>query len=1233
MTQCTNRSYSAFGVITALCICFLSGQVRAQESRASIEGKVTDPQGSRVPGAQVSVVAEDTNVTQTTETNEQGVWTVRFLNPGSYRIVVSAAGFKTSERNGIVLQVADIKQMDTVLEIGQISEKVTVTAEAPLIDTTSATSGTVIEPEAVTEMPIMSRIPFQLATISPGVQAVDQNNNVAMMWSKNAASAIRVNGGRDDRSNEFLLDGMPNQNRDKVAFIPPTDAVAEFRIMSNAYDAQYGRQAGGTLNVSVKAGSSKYHGNAYEFNRNDAYSANTFQANRSGLPKSMTRYNLYGGTFGGPVWIPKVYQGKGKTFFFVSYEGIRNQDPRAGTRSVPTAAERSGNFTDSWTTQTVGGVRTVVPIVIYDPLTVDSRSTISEGGKDVQNPQFGYRLPFPNDRIPTNRISKIAANVLGFIPLPNSPNLPANNTASNFTPNSTRQNKMATFLTRADHNWSNAHKTFASVRWSHMDEFTGDDFHNVTTGNHLTRINKGVGIDHVYTIGPTKILNLRFNITRYVEPGYDNGAGFNPASLGFSQSYVSQMYQLSFPRMTGLFGDVGGSAGDYTNTANYNWNANLTHVVGNMTFHYGGEYRVLQDASGDYGNQSGQFDFNSNWTRQRYDTSATGSGSTMASFLLGLPSGGSFPRNANRFDSQRYVGLFLQNDWRVTPRLTVNIGLRWDYQRPFIERFNRSVSDFVPTELNPISSAAEASYASILQAVLANPTKYPFGQQLAGLVPVSSFKVYGAQKYAGVGGQPVQAVNSIWNQWQPRFGAAYRLGGKTVIRGGFGKFYQSTGSMQGQNGFSRSTSVVSSIDSGITPYDTLETPFRNGIYAPSGNSLGAMTNLGSGVNWLSRDGHLPYSWEYSFHVQREVRGWLIEVGYTHNKTYDILWDRQQNDIGLDNWRTYRTPRFDSAGKPLAKPYLTDEQIPNPFYNLPGVTGSRGNSTLISIYDLMRPIKIFGGQNRNGNPAGKNQYDSMQAKVERRFRGGFSFLFSYTLSKLFEDTSFWGNEIGGVIEHKLGGEDRPHKVSIAPILNLPVGRGARLGTNMPKTLDALIGGWQLSGQYIIQSGAPVVFGTDSFFDGQDFGLGGTERTLDKWFDTSHFVKFPNSGDDISNWPAWTGIQNMPGAAFVPKSSSDPKNGVYADFGNYLRRYPTRWSNVRASRVNELNFGLFKNFKFGERVKAQFRGEFFNLFNHPRFGGPNTDPGSSNFGIVTPSQLNQPRVGQMALKVSF
>jgi hypothetical protein len=455
-----------------------------------------------------------------------------------------------------------------------------------------------------------------------------------------------------------------------------------------------------------------------------------------------------------------------------------------------------------------------------------------------------------------------------------------------------------------------------------------------------------------------------------------------------------------------------------------------------------------------------------------------------------------------------------------------------------------------------------------------------------------------------------------------------------VIRGGFGRFTASNEILGGQNGFSRTTPVTVSMDSGLTPFDSLSDPFRNGILEPTGSSLGPLTNLGQGVTWVNQNPKLPYSWEASLHLQHEYKGWLFEIGYSHNKTYNIGMGLEQNDIGFANWSTYRTPRFDATGKPLARPYLTDEQIPNPFFRLPGVTGGRSTSQLISIYDLMRPLKILGGQGMGDNPWGKTQYDALQAEIQRRFTKGFSLLAAYTFSKLFEDTAFWGAEISGPIpEHKLGGEDRPHKVSIASIYELPIGRNKKLFASMPKVMDTILGGWELSGQFTIQSGAPIVFGANSFYDGTDFHLSSDERTLSRWFDTSHFVKFPNSNDNLSLFPAWTGVQNLPGASYRPSSQSDPRNGVYADFGNYVRRYPTRWGNVRASRVNEVNLGIYKNFKLSEDWKVQVRGEAFNLFNHPRFGAPNTDPANANFGVVDPSQFNQARVMQLAIKINF
>ena len=360
--------------ILVLAVAALAGasSLWAQTSRATLGGRVTDAQGSAVPNAEVSVVSEETDVKQITRTNEQGNWVVQFLIPARYNFTISAAGFKSIEHKGIVLQTSDNKQIDSQLEVGSTTTELTVTAEVPLIDTTAATSGTVISQDQILEMPSSSRVLTILATLSPGVLQQDQNNNTAHLWSHDAASQITVDGGRNNtRSNTFELNGMPNlKTGGQVGFMPAPDAIQEFRVVMNAYDSSIGRQAGGTIQMVTKSGSAKVHGSLYEFNQNNVFNANTFQSNLVGAAKAPIHFNEYGGTIGGPVWIPKVYNGKQKTFFFFAYDGTRNQDPRFGTRSVFTDLERKGDFSQSFTSTVTGGNRTRIPLQIFDPNTV-----------------------------------------------------------------------------------------------------------------------------------------------------------------------------------------------------------------------------------------------------------------------------------------------------------------------------------------------------------------------------------------------------------------------------------------------------------------------------------------------------------------------------------------------------------------------------------------------------------------------------------------------------------------------------------------------------------------------------------------------------------------------------------------------------------------------------------------------------------------------------------------------
>ena len=363
------------------------------------------------------------------------------------------------------------------------------------------------------------------------------------------------------------------------------------------------------------------------------------------------------------------------------------------------------------------------------------------------------------------------------------------------------------------------------------------------------------------------------------------------------------------------------------------------------------------------------------------------------------------------------------------------------------------------------------------------------------------------------------------------------------------------------------------------------------------------------MTWYDQNPSRMYSWQYSLHLQHELKGWLFEVGYTHNETYNIWGGLNENLPSFNLWKQLQTPTFDATGAPVAT-LAWNQLVPNPFYQLNGVTGSIASSKTIALNQFLNPVNILGTITESDIPWGTNQYDALVSKVEHRFTSGFSIIGAFTWSRQFQDTSYLGPQIAGQINHSLGNEDRPLHLSIAPIWEVPVGRNRALGSQMPKWLDAFVGGWEMSGQFNIQSGLPVVFSTDSFFSGNDFALPKDKQSLNEWFDTTQFQAFPSKNTNISAYPAWTGIQNLPGYNYKPTAGSGISNGVYQDFANYIRNYPTSWPDVRASRVNNLDAGIYKNFKIRERIKLQYRCEAYNVFNHVRFPAPDTNPNNAS-----------------------
>lgn len=772
------------GAVTVLALLFLAcicgGPARAQDVRATIGGRVTDPQGSVIRGASVSVISDDTNITRSTVTNNDGLWQVQLLLPGHYHFTIASPGFRTERRENVTLEAADVKQFDLQMVVGAETQMVTVSTETPLIDTTSATSGTVITQRELEELPSQSHVPTLFALLSPGVVQRDQGSNVVRAWSNDGASGFTADGGRNTSySNNFQLDGMPNtKTGGDISFIPPMDSVQEFRVQTNAYDASIGRQAGATINMETRAGGKQYHGVLYEYNQNNFLNANLYQNNLIGLSTPVVHFNQFGGTFGGPVRLPKIYNCAGRTFFFFSFDKSINTNPLPVTLTLPTPLERTGDFSKSFTTQLVNGVRVTYPIQVYDPLQVDSK---------------GNRKQFTGNVIQGSRIDPIAKNILAYLPLPNTPGDGTSSDSNNFVSPGLRHDTFPVVSVRVDQNWSNSQHSFVTVNWSNLNEQTNNNFGNIASGNYQGRTAKRIGLDHVWTMGDNRVLSMHYTLNRFEDPLHSNGAGFDPTKLGLPAGFASQLVKPSFPFIKGFGGypssdsntnAFGASnAGSNSFDTYHTWGATLTQSYKKHTYRAGGEYWIQQRAVANLGNQ-GEFDFDSNWTRQNaFVSGGTGIGSTFASFLLGLPSGGNVPINDTAFYSQHYIAGFFQDDWRITPNLTVNLGLRWDLQQPATERFNRLTDRYDFTVVNPISASAQAVYANILATSPSNSGV----QTLIQVLPASAFRVLGAQTFAGVNGTPRTSVNPDYTQWQPRAGFAYKLAPNAVLRGGFGR--------------------------------------------------------------------------------------------------------------------------------------------------------------------------------------------------------------------------------------------------------------------------------------------------------------------------------------------------------------------------------------------------------------------------------------------------------------
>jgi hypothetical protein len=1160
--------------------------IQPQGVQGSITGRITDPSGAAAPGVKVEVKNLGTNQVVTTVTDSVGQYTAPFLNPGVYNVSVEAPGFKKSVRENLTLQVGETATVDLTLAVGAVTEALTVTGESPLLEAAKADRGTLVDQQSVRELPLNGRNPFMLAKIVAGV-----NFNGTVIYQRpfdnGAIAQWTINGGLF-QSNEFLLDGAPNNAQagaNNIAYVPPVDAVQEFKIQTNSYDAQYGHTSGGIVNVSLKSGTNAFHGTVYEFARRKAWDANSFQNNAVGLPKGEHYLDQYGGQIAGPVYLPKVYNGKDKTFFLFAYEKYRENTPRPYTLSVPAPEFASGDFSKLVDGR---GQR----ITIYDPSTGSSPN-----GNWVRN-------PFPGNIIPANRINSIAKNILSYFPAPNTSSPDQGYSQGNYFFDAPDKDSFYNQVLRIDQQvGARHHLAFREIRSNRLE--MGWDGSNAVVGPGEAgslpevRTNDILGLEWVGILTPQLVLNARVSFSRYLgEDRGDANAGFDITKLGFPSSLAKQLPGGAFfgvYNFSNYFNLGQYPSGDITNTGALA--ASMNYNIHGHAIKAGIDVRDVQYVTQNFGNAL-SLSADPGWTQQNYAQADPLSGNSIASWLLGTPSSGSSAYNLLGVYQEHYYAPWVQDDWHLSNKLTLNLGLRWDFNLPPYERFNRMNRGFDPNAPNPVDQ-------------LINRQQFPGYPAIRG-----------GLLFAGVNGQSRYAADIDLRAIQPRIGLAYRLQDKLVIRGGWGRYYLNPNNNYIQSyGFNTSTPLVTSNDGGRTPIPNLMSdPFPTGLLLPPGSSLGPLTFVGQGLTVVNTKFILPNMDQFSFGFQYQLTARSrLDASYVGSRGDNLQSTQPLNFISLDLRK-----QCDAWEGGVAS--YCQALIPNPFYQLAPFNGtSYYSSPSLSRATLTVPFPQFGGITVVNENAAHSWYNSFQATYEVRATDGLTLVANWTLSKQVYQNGY--NDIQRLVpQRSIYQYDQPESVKATVVYQLPFGRGKRFFDTSSRWGSRLVSGWETNVIFGYHSGIP-------------------------WRLPSNFIYVKEAKLPHIDWSApvvqvvqpcvaqWNTNGSITMQSFSIKAGCTSYNflsePLYAPAAE-----PAFSGQIRTMSVPGFDASLNKTTRITERSSVQFRAEVFNLTNTFDFyrQQPNNSLTSSSFGTVNKANVsssngNQPRVIQLSVKFNF
>jgi len=1192
-------------LVLCVAVTVLAAVAAAQTGLASISGQVKDASGAVIPGATITVKNIATNVTRTTQSNAEGRYSVANLIPGLYSVRAQFQGFKDLEREKLELRVGDRIALDLDMEVGAAAEQVTVTGEVPLLRTEDVQAGLVIDNKRIQDLPQYNRDVLAFVFLTPNVTGSSQGD-------------LRINGSRTGQI-EYFIDGVPVTTgylHDVPPSVPSREAVGEFEVVTNGMSAEYGRLSGGAVILSTRSGTNEFHGSAYEFFRNDKLNASDWNTNRFGRKKGVFHDNVFGFTFGGPMAIPKVYNGRDKTFFFLNYEGTRR---RTGSNivmtSVPTALEKQGDFSQSLLD---GGV----PVQIFDP------STSRAEGTRVR------RSPFPGNQVPQSRFNALSKIYLGYYPEPNRAPLPNSNNEGNFMTSASTPSNNDRWTGRLDQNWNSSHMTHGMVskfdsdssspRWYSPLQPSGVSFASAGTAS----------LEHTWTMGPTTVMSLRFGAVRSTSKGGQeveadsSNWGLQREVLNLIGTTTNRVPSIStVSPITGL----GGGQISATYETSYTGAVSLQKIWGKHNVKVGYEHRRY------YSNltSGGSFSLATERrvTSEYYDRPTTGHG--FAGFLMGISSWGTGLQVAGPASLQPFHGAYVQDDYKVTSKLTLNLGLRWDYEPPRTERFDRQVFWDPDYKWNLTPTAGWS---------------WELNQKEAGITFAAPSWLtngfYGRAAMMGTQDYPDRTIQKSYkNHFGPRVGLAYQLFRRTVVRAGYGlNWLTMTGdrflnSAVDNMGFGDAARMMQdgTPDGGLTYPNSFTVPLPNGDgYVPFTRNVTAL-NASTLGNWFvvpSTLGYPGYEHVLQLNIQHELGSgantWVTEVSYSGNLGRDLPFFANKHSV------------FDAYNN-LAKPLglNLNKQVTNPFYGQVPASSTMGGKTnflgrVLQVHPMWREIWAV------NEPLGYSNYHAAYAQVEHRFSQGFSFLANYTLSKALQA----GGGIGASGIHNVGSIgnsqgppqanmamseiygyadwDVRHRMLFNYVVDLPFGRGRKFYSapqgGAGKVLNQIVGGWSVAGTTTFRSGSPFSLICAGGYCRNYITIGQGKLSRPTFVEPR--VAYDNGVSGHSSLEGSSGYSPyFNAAAFRPVVDMEV-GGVASTL-----------QGMTAPGFSQWDFALLKNFGLGAESRyLQFRFEAQNLLNHMNAGKPNNTLPDRAFGTIT-TQAGGPRVIMIAAKIYF